>query len=117
VRAAELLWRHTMDRLIVKCDRVEPWTDEYTGQVHLDLTTVVRMCQEAIGNLCDGTGSSAYQLTNPLQRYRRDVDVIASHLFLDPDYVSERATRVILGLGYLPTDPYPTRTPQSKSSV
>ena len=30
--------------------------------------------------ICDGAGSSAYQLSNPLQRYLRDIDVLANHI-------------------------------------
>jgi 3-hydroxy-9,10-secoandrosta-1,3,5(10)-triene-9,17-dione monooxygenase len=112
VRCAQLLWRHALTRMIVKCDALEPWSEEEAGQAELDMVTVVQMSQKAVHTVCDGMGSSAYKLDEPLQRYRRDIDVMASHLFLEPDFVAERATRVILGLGYLPTDPPTSRPPR-----
>jgi len=57
----------------------------------------------------DGSGSSAYRLDDPLQRYFRDSAVLASHLGLDWDVVTERGARWLLGLGRLPTDPLPPR--------
>jgi hypothetical protein len=62
-------------------------------------------------------GSSVYQLSDLLQRYRRDVDVMANHLFQDRDLVSERSARLILGIGRIPSDPFqlapPTVGPRS----
>ena len=55
--------------------------------------------------VCDGTGSSMYQLSDLLQRYRRDVGTIASRAFLERDSVGERATRFILGVGRNESDP------------
>ena len=105
VRCARLLWTDTIERTIVKCDAMEPWSEAETGQLELDLVTVIQLSQQAVGLLCDGIGSSVYQLSDPLQRYRRDVNVIASHAFHEHDLVAERATRLILGLGLNDNDP------------
>lgn len=105
VRCAQLLYRATIARTIEKCDAVESWSDPETGQLELDLMTVIQLSQEAVGLLCDGLGSSIYQLTDPLQRYRRDVNTMASHAFHEHDLVAERATRFILGLGASDKDP------------
>ncbi|MBF2714134.1 hypothetical protein GOZ80_18175 [Agrobacterium vitis] len=112
VRAARLIYRDLVERMIKQCEAVETWTEEFTGQAELDLVTIVQLSKEAVFMGTEGLGSSVFKLDDPVQRYRRDVDVMSSHLFQEYDFVAERASRVLLGLGYLPTDPYPTRPPK-----
>jgi alkylation response protein AidB-like acyl-CoA dehydrogenase len=109
VRCAQLLYQHDLSWAIEKCDAGEEWSTAEVGQIELDQTTIVHMAQEAIGIVCDGMGSSSYKLSDPLQRFRRDLDVIANHAFMDYDQIAERSVRFILGLGILPTDPSTTR--------
>jgi alkylation response protein AidB-like acyl-CoA dehydrogenase len=110
VRAARLLWRDAIDLAIRKGEAEEEWTQVEEGQIALDYLTVAQMCKEAVREILDGSGSSAYALANPLQRYLRDVDVIANHLGHDTDSLAERGSRWVLGLDRLPTDPFPPRT-------
>lgn len=105
VNLARLLWRDTIQRSIEGSEAGKQWTLEEIGQIELDHVTVVGLAQEAITILCRGMGSSLYQVGGPLQRYRRDIDVLASHALMDPDLTLERSTRLILGQGYGPTDP------------
>jgi 3-hydroxy-9,10-secoandrosta-1,3,5(10)-triene-9,17-dione monooxygenase len=109
VRAARLLWRDAMQRAIAKGEAREEWNQVEEGQVALDNLTVAQMSKEAVREILDGSGSSAYTLANPLQRYLRDVDVIANHLGHDIDSLAERGSRWLLGLDRLPTDPFPPR--------
>jgi NADPH2:quinone reductase len=104
LRCAQMLYRHVLDSSIAKCDALEPWSQEEIGQIELDQTTIVHLAQELIGILCDGMGSSPYQTKEALQRYRRDIDVIANHAFMDWDLVAERSIRYVLGLGTRSTD-------------
>ncbi len=104
LRCAQMLYRHILEHSIEKCDALEPWSQEEIGQIELDQTTIVHLAQELIGILCDGMGSSPYQTKEALQRYRRDIDVIANHAFMDWDLVAERSIRYVLGLGTRSTD-------------
>ncbi|MFI5957354.1 zinc-binding dehydrogenase [Cryptosporangium sp. NPDC051539] len=104
LRCAQMLYRHILDDSIRKCDALEPWSQQEIGQIELDQTTIVHLAQELIGILCDGMGSSPYQTKEALQRYRRDIDVIANHAFMDWDLVAERSIRYVLGLGTRSTD-------------
>ncbi|WP_403022783.1 zinc-binding dehydrogenase [Salinibacterium sp. GXW1014] len=104
LRMAQLLYYKILDDSIEKCDALEAWTQQEIGQIELDQTTIVHAAQEIIGLLCDGMGSSPYQTKDPLQRYRRDIDVIANHAFMDWDLVGERSIRYVLGLGSRSTD-------------
>jgi alkylation response protein AidB-like acyl-CoA dehydrogenase len=110
VRAARLLWRDAMHRAIAKGEAREEYSQVEEGQIALDNLTVAQMSKEAVREILDGSGSSAFALANPLQRYLRDVDVIANHLGHDVDSLAERGSRWLLGLDRLPTDPFPPRT-------
>jgi alkylation response protein AidB-like acyl-CoA dehydrogenase len=110
VRCADLLWRQAMSQVIAKGEAEEPWTLEEQGQLALDILTVAHLSKDAVRLILDGAGSSAFQLSNPLQRYLRDTEVIANHVGHDWDTVSERGSRWLLGLGRVPTDPFPPRT-------
>jgi NADPH2:quinone reductase len=104
LRCAQMLYHHILGHSIEKCDALEPWSQEEIGQIELDQTTIVHLAQEIIGILCDGMGSSPYQTKEALQRYRRDINVIANHAFMDWDLVAERSIRYVLGLGTRSTD-------------
>ncbi|MEU5264768.1 zinc-binding dehydrogenase [Amycolatopsis sp. NPDC021455] len=104
LRCAQMLYTHILEDSIRKCDALEPWSQEEIGQIELDQTTIVHLAQELIGILCDGMGSSPYQSKEALQRYRRDINVIANHAFMDWDLVAERSIRYVLGLGTRSTD-------------
>jgi len=56
-------------------------------------------------------GSSAYQLSDPLQRYRRDIDVVANHRAHDHDTVADASTRAILGISENAADLFAGRAP------
>jgi 3-hydroxy-9,10-secoandrosta-1,3,5(10)-triene-9,17-dione monooxygenase len=109
VRAARLLWRDAMRLAIAKGEAREEWTQVEEGQVALDNLTVAQMSKEAVREILDGCGSSAYALSNPLQRHLRDVDVVANHLGHDIDSLAERGSRWLLGLDRAPNDPFPPR--------
>lgn len=105
VVCAALLLEKMLSKVIAKGEAGDEFSHEELGQLELDGSTAVHLSQEAIGELCDGVGSSAYKSDDPLQRYRRDVNVIANHVFHERDICVERATRLVLGLGPVATDP------------
>jgi 3-hydroxy-9,10-secoandrosta-1,3,5(10)-triene-9,17-dione monooxygenase len=106
VRCAALLHEATLARVIATGEEGRRLDLVEDGQLALDVATITRLAKGAIASLVDGCGSGAFQLDDPLQRFHRDVTVMASHLGNDWDVVSERAARWILGLGRAPTDPF-----------
>jgi 3-hydroxy-9,10-secoandrosta-1,3,5(10)-triene-9,17-dione monooxygenase len=108
-RAARLLYDDTLRNAIAKGDACEPYEQADLGHLQLACLTVGHIAHEIVSSVCNGMGSSAYQLSDPLQRYRRDVDVLINHAGMDWDVVAERSTRWILGLGRGPHDPHPPR--------
>ncbi len=51
-----------------------------------------------IGHLVEASGASAHFLDNPMQRFKRDVDVLAGHVIFDYDTSRELAGALTLGL-------------------
>jgi alkylation response protein AidB-like acyl-CoA dehydrogenase len=58
----------------------------------------MRMCREAVDLVCEASGAGAHALDNPLQRARRDVNVMSSHVVYDLDLANEQHGRAMIGL-------------------
>ena len=106
VRCAALLYEATLTRVIATGEEGRRLDLVEDGQLALDIASITHLAKGAIASLVDGCGSGAFQLDDPLQRFHRDVTVMASHLGNDWDVVTERGARWILGLGRAPTDPF-----------
>jgi len=106
IRCAQLLLQEMCRYTERRCQEGTAWTLPEQGQLDLDLSTTTHLCKNAVASLLDGSGSSSFQLADPLQRHLRDLTVLASHLGNDRDVVIERGARFVLGLGQLPTDPF-----------
>ncbi|MDF2050418.1 acyl-CoA dehydrogenase family protein [Arthrobacter sp. Cr_A7] len=111
VRAAELLYDKLVAETVAHGEGY--WRREDTGQQTMDTLTIVALCKDAARLIMDGAGSSAWSTGNELQRYFRDMHVLANHLQHDWDNGAERASRHLLGLPYAPTDPFNTEGPEA----
>lgn len=104
IRAARLLYQDTLERTIAKCDERAGYTQQDLGDLQIATLVIAHMCHDAVNSLCQGVGSSSYQLSDPLQRYKRDIDVLINHAGMDWDVVGDRSTRWALGFGAEATD-------------
>lgn len=59
---------------------------------------IVRESRAVINHLLEASGASAHFLDNPLQRAKRDADVIAGHVIFDYDTSRELAGALAIGL-------------------
>jgi hypothetical protein len=59
---------------------------------------IVRESRAFIAALTEASGASAHFVDNPLQRFKRDVDVISGHVVSDYDTGRELAGALTLGL-------------------
>lgn len=64
---------------------------------------ITDFCRNALNDLARGFGGDGFREASPLQRYFRDVNMLAVHAFLDIDTAAESAGRLALGL--TPDDP------------
>lgn len=106
IRLSELLYKDVLGQVIRKGEAQEQWSLEETAQVEFDRVTVAHNCLKAVRLMADGCGSSVFSLDDELQRYLRDMQVIANHIGLDWDLAADRDSRYLLGLGRNATDPH-----------
>ena len=68
------------------------------GEARMAAAHIVHESRALIGRLLGASGASAHFLDNPLQRIKRDVDVLAGHVVFDYDTSRELAGALILGM-------------------
>ena len=76
----------------------DPVSRAIRGQARLAAAHIVHESRAVIGDLLASSGASAHFLDHPLQRIRRDVDVIAGHVVFDHDTSRELAGALTLGI-------------------
>ncbi|MFF4259316.1 acyl-CoA dehydrogenase family protein [Streptomyces sp. NPDC001663] len=76
----------------------EDFTAAEESEITMDLVYAVRLCADAIDRLQLALGSSTVSLKNPIQRFVRDVRVLATHGAIRFDPMAEISGRQVLGL-------------------
>ncbi|WP_101948842.1 acyl-CoA dehydrogenase [Mycobacterium sp. 3519A] len=76
----------------------DPVPRQVRGEARLAAAHIVHESRAVIGNLLEASGASAHFLDNPLQRIKRDVDVICGHVVFDYDTSRELAGALTLGM-------------------
>lgn len=91
---AELLFRDRVRELCVLRDGCEA-ADR--ARMQAQLATVVDQSKQVISDVSAASGANAHQLSDAIQRARRDVDVMACHVAFDLDATLENTGKAILG--------------------
>ena len=73
-------------------------TQQQRAFLRLDAMHCAHNAQAAIQTVARGSGASMYLVSNDIQRYQRDIDVLLGHLTLDQDWVEEMSGRLLLGI-------------------
>ena len=68
------------------------------GEARLAAAHIVHESRAVIGDLLEASGAGAHFLDNPLQRIKRDVDMICGHVVFDYDTSRELAAALTLGM-------------------
>jgi len=68
------------------------------GEARLAAAHIVAESRAVIASLFEASGASVHFLDSPLQRFKRDVDVLAGHVVFDYDTSRELAGALALGL-------------------
>jgi 3-hydroxy-9,10-secoandrosta-1,3,5(10)-triene-9,17-dione monooxygenase len=76
----------------------DPVPRQVRGEARLAAAHIVHESRALIARLLGASGASAHFLDNPLQRIKRDVDVLAGHVVFDYDTGRELAGALILGM-------------------
>jgi len=78
------------------------FTHDEDSETSLSLAYVASLCEDAISLLQKTLGSSTMALTNPIQRFVRDIRVLTSHGAVRLDPQAEVNGRRLLGLKPFP---------------
>lgn len=76
----------------------DPVPRQVRGEARLAAAHVVAESRAVISRLLGASGASAHFMDNPLQRIKRDVDVLAGHVVFDYDTSRELSSTLILGM-------------------
>ncbi|WP_319448595.1 MULTISPECIES: acyl-CoA dehydrogenase family protein [unclassified Mycobacterium] len=98
LRALRGLLADTVDELETIVATGDPVPRPVRGEARLAAAHIVAESRAVIGSLLEASGASVHFLDSPLQRFKRDVDVLSGHVIFDPDTSRELAGALALGL-------------------
>lgn len=98
LRALRGLLDDTVGQLETLVAAGDPVPRPVRGEARLAAAHIVHESREVITGLLGASGASAHFLDNPLQRIKRDVDVLSGHVVFDYDTSRELAGALILGM-------------------
>ncbi len=98
LRALRGLLDDTVGQLETLVATGDPVPRPVRGEARLAAAHIVHESRALIGRLLGASGAGAHFLDNPLQRIKRDVDVLAGHVVFDYDTGRELAGALILGM-------------------
>lgn len=95
--AEAVLWRHA-DEIDRRAIAGEDFTPMDEPAITMDLVHQIHECLQMIDGLQLALGSSTVSLSNPIQRYVRDIHVLATHGAFRVDPMAEITGRDLFGL-------------------
>ncbi|MGV0602006.1 acyl-CoA dehydrogenase, partial [Mycolicibacterium pulveris] len=98
LRAVRALLADTVSEIEAAVAAGEEVSRPVRGAARLAAAHIVHESRAVIGLLLEASGASAHFVDNPLQRIRRDVDVISGHVVFDYDTSRELAGALRLGM-------------------
>lgn len=98
LRALRGLLADTVGQLETLVAAGDPVPRPVRGEARLAAAHIVHESRSVIGCLLQASGASVHFLDNPLQRIKRDVDVLAGHVVFDYDTSREQAGALVLGI-------------------
>ncbi|VEG52927.1 acyl-CoA dehydrogenase type 2 [Mycolicibacterium aurum] len=98
LRALRGLLADTVDEIEDLIATGDPVPRTVRAQARLAAAHIVHQSRAVIADLAGASGASAHFLNQPLQRIKRDVDVIAGHVAFDYDTSRELAGALTIGM-------------------
>jgi alkylation response protein AidB-like acyl-CoA dehydrogenase len=97
VTAAELLIRNAIKKNLEAVQSGDGRVG-FRSALRAQLSYAAQLSREAVLVVTEASGSSIHFLSNPMQRYLRDIMVMTSHIIFDHDVTMEQHGRSMLGL-------------------
>ncbi len=89
---------YSLARRMLEWNSVEPLNQLQRVQIRAGVVQVTAEAREIVQMVAATSGSSAFMLDQPMQRYFRDVSMMATHFYHDQDTGFEPLGRVMVGL-------------------
>lgn len=102
LRALRGLLTETVTEIDLPVRTGDPISRHTRGQGRLAAAHIVHESRSVIELLLSASGASAHFVDNPLQRAKRDVDVLSGHVIFDYDTSREVAGALSVGLRISP---------------
>lgn len=75
----------------------EPFTPEARAAVRANCTWIAKLSREVASELIEHSGTGSFMMDSPLQRFHREINVLASHAFYDVDRMNSVYGQLLLG--------------------
>ncbi|WP_445170056.1 acyl-CoA dehydrogenase family protein [Mycolicibacterium sp. Dal123E01] len=102
LRALDGLLRDTVQLVETKVEAGERIPRAVRAQARVAAAHIVHESRSVVADLLESAGASAHFLHNPLQRAKRDIDVISGHVVFDYDVSRELAGALEIGVPISP---------------
>ncbi|MUZ58547.1 oxidoreductase [Agrobacterium vitis] len=102
IKVAQATIESYADQVDARTAEGQDFTHDEDSEISLTLAYVASLCEDAINLLQKTLGSSTMSLSNPIQRFVRDVRVLASHGAVRLDPQAEVNGRRLLGITPFP---------------
>jgi alkylation response protein AidB-like acyl-CoA dehydrogenase len=89
---------YSIARRMLEWNTEAPLTPLQRVMIRASIVHVTNEAREVVQSVAATSGSSAYTLDQPMQRYLRDVSMMATHFYHDQDTAYEPLGRVMVGL-------------------
>lgn len=106
IQTAELVMRHRLSEIMKWGEAGGPPSELDSFTAHRDAAYVTRLMGEVANNLSIMSGATSVYLTNPIQRFLRDINVGVTHVSLVWEEAAENYGRVLWDL-----PPKPSKLP------
>jgi alkylation response protein AidB-like acyl-CoA dehydrogenase len=97
LRSLQTLIAATVEEIESVVSSGEPITRAVRATARLAAAHTVHECRAVIADLMEAAGASAHFMTNPMQRAKRDVDIVSGHVVFDYDTSRELAGASAIG--------------------
>jgi alkylation response protein AidB-like acyl-CoA dehydrogenase len=97
LNAAAALLESEADRIWRTALAGEPFTLEARAAVRANCTWIAKLSREVASELVELSGTGSFHMDSPLQRFHREINVLASHAFYDADRMNTVYGQVLLG--------------------
>ena len=97
LNAAAALLQAESDRVWQTALSGRPFEMRERAAVRANCTWIAKLSREVASDLIEFSGTGSFHLDSPLQRFHREINVLASHAFYDADRMNSVYGQVLLG--------------------